>query len=120
MLKNTLLAMAVALALPLAGHAAEEKTKQQSKMATCSAEFKTTGKDGKERQAFMKECLAASKQEKQQTKMGSCSAEFKATGKPGKERQAFMKECLSGAPAAAADKAAPAAPAVAAASAPKK
>lgn len=102
MLKITSLAMALALAIPLAGHAAEEKTKQQNKMATCSADFKATGKDGKERQAFMKECLAATSQEKQQTKMSTCSAEFKATGKDGKERQAFMKECLSGSPTAAA------------------
>ena len=42
------------------GHAADSdaKTKQQTKMGTCSADFKATGKDGKERQAFMKECLS--------------------------------------------------------------
>lgn len=118
MLKITSLLVAAAFALPLAGHAAEGNTKQQNKMASCSADFKTSGKDGKERQAFMKDCLAASKQEKQQNKMSSCSADFKATGKAGKERQAFMKECLSGSPAATADKAAPAAPAMAAAPAP--
>jgi outer membrane lipoprotein-sorting protein len=103
-------------------HAADDaKTKQQNKMTTCSADFKATGKDGKERQAFMKECLSASKQEKQQDKMSSCSADFKATGKDGKERQAFMKDCLSAKPTAAK----PAAPApgtvvMAPAAAPKK
>jgi len=95
------LAFAV-LALPAhaadaASAAASGPTKQQSKMATCSADFKATGKAGSERQAFMSECLknkpvAATKQ---QGKMATCSADFKATGKPGTERQAFMKECLS-------------------------
>ena len=120
---NKLLSLSAAAALVFSmgvGHAADgdAKTKQQTKMGTCSAEFKATGKDGKERQAFMKECLSANKQEKQQTKMGTCSTEFKATGKEGKERQAFMKECLSADKPAAA--AAPAVPAPAAAPAAKK
>ena len=38
--------------------AAKPAGKQQNKMAQCSADFKATGKDGKERQAFMKECLS--------------------------------------------------------------
>ena len=63
-------------------------------MAQCSADFKATGKDGKERQAFMKDCLT-DKKAAQNNRMTQCSADFKATGKDGKERQAFMKECLS-------------------------
>ena len=118
---NKLLSLSAAAAMVFAmgvGHAADgdAKTKQQNKMGTCSTEFKATGKDGKERQAFMKECLSSGKQEKQQSKMGTCSADFKATGKEGKERQAFMKECLSAdkpAAAAAAKPAAAAAPAAA-------
>ena len=38
-----------------------KQEKQQTKMGTCSTEFKATGKEGKERQAFMKECLSADK-----------------------------------------------------------
>lgn len=71
--------------------------KQQTKMGTCSSDFKTTGKPGAERQAFMKECLKKDSDVKpaQQTKMKTCSADFTTTKKPGSERQAFMKECLS-------------------------
>lgn len=80
-----------------AADTAAAPTKQQTKMGSCSTEFKATGKPGSERQAFMKECLKKESDAKtaQQNKMKTCSADFKATGKPGKERQAFMKECLS-------------------------
>ncbi len=126
MFKILPLMAAAALVMSLGtAHAAE--TKQQNKMATCSADFKATGKDGKERQAFMKTCLSNKPEtaaDTQKGKMATCSTEFKATGKDGKERQAFMKTCLSNKPEAAAAakpevtaaaKAAPAAPA-----APKK
>jgi hypothetical protein len=95
-------AIAVTVSAGLAHAADDAKTAQQNRMATCSADFKATGKDGKERQAFMKECLSA-KPETRQSRMTTCSADFKATGKDGKERQAFMKECLSSKPAAKAD-----------------
>ena len=74
-----------------------EPTAQQTKMGSCSTEFKATGKPGAERQAFMKECLKKESDAKtaQQNKMKTCSVDFKKTGKPGAERQAFMKECLS-------------------------
>ena len=42
---------------PAASAAASAPTKQQTKMGSCSAEFKATGKPGSERQAFMTECL---------------------------------------------------------------
>jgi hypothetical protein len=114
-----LITAAVALVLSM-GTAQAAETKQQNKMASCSADFKATGKDGKERQGFMKECLSASKQEKQQGKMATCSTEFKATGKDTKERQAFMKTCLSNKPEAAAAPKADAKPAATvAAAAPK-
>ena len=98
------------------GHAAEgdAPTKQQTRMGTCSADFKTSGKPGAERKAFMKECLSNARQakdegkEKRQARMGTCSADFKATGKPGAERKAFMKECLSNKPATASAAAEPA------------
>jgi len=90
----TVLALAVA-AFATSAHAADAAsapTKQQSKMGSCSAEFKATGKAGSERQAFMKECLKKDKVT-QQEKMKACSAEGK--GKKGDEYKAFMKECLS-------------------------
>lgn len=99
----TVLAVAMA-AFSMSTHAADAAsaaasgapTKQQTKMASCSTEFKATGKAGSERQAFMKDCLKKENDAKtaQQNKMKSCSADFKKTGKPGKERQTYMKECL--------------------------
>jgi hypothetical protein len=100
----TLLALAAAPTLAASS--------SQQRMKDCSAEFKSSGKASGERQAFMKECLAAKKEAAapapaaaasaapvsakatQQNKMKSCSADFKASGKPSKERQGFMKECL--------------------------
>ncbi|HEV7913543.1 MAG TPA: PsiF family protein [Albitalea sp.] len=84
-------------AAPMAASGASAPTKQQSKMGSCSAEFKTTGKAGTERQAFMKECLKKETDAKmaQNNKMKTCSADFKKTGKVGAERQGYMKECLS-------------------------
>jgi hypothetical protein len=129
-MSKTIALMTAAIALVLSmgtAHAAE--TKQQNKMASCSTEFKATGKDGKERQAFMKTCLsnkpeAAAAPATQQGKMATCSTDFKATGKDTKERQAFMKTCLSNKPTAAAAPAADAKPAAVAAApaapAPKK
>ncbi len=96
-MKKILSVIAMGLALSMgAAHAADAPAgKQQGKMATCSADFKATGKDGKERQGFMKECLSNKPAAaKPQGKMATCSADFKTTGKDGKERQAFMKECL--------------------------
>ena len=100
-MKTPMILLAAALAAfslsAQAADAASAPTKQQSKMSSCSADFKATGKPGAERQAFMKDCLKKESDAKvaQQTKMTSCSGDFKKTGKPGKERQAFMKECLS-------------------------
>ena len=97
---RTLFAPLLALSLAASAFAADPPpapTAQQNKMASCSAEFKSTGKPGAERQAFMQDCLKKEPagQTAQQNKMSRCSADFKKTGKPGAERQAFMKECLS-------------------------
>ncbi len=97
-MKRLMFALAVCAAAAISAQAADKApTAQQNKMSSCSAEFKSTGKPGAERQAFMKECLKKESDAKtaQTQKMKTCSADFKATGKPGKERQAFMKECLS-------------------------
>jgi outer membrane lipoprotein-sorting protein len=88
------LALAFGPGAARAAEPAAAPSAQNSRMAACSADFKATGKDGKERQSFMKDCLT-DKKKAQNNKMSSCSADFKATGKDGKERQAFMKECLS-------------------------
>ncbi|MEH3085376.1 MAG: PsiF family protein [Xylophilus ampelinus] len=93
------LAMAFALGSAGARAADPAPSAQNNRMAACSADFKASGQDGKERQAFMKDCLT-DKKKAQNNKMSSCSADFKASGKDGKERQAFMKECLSAKPAA--------------------
>ena len=61
-MKKMLLCMTAALSLVWLPAQAQDAAKpagtQQNKMAQCSADFKATGKDGKERQAFMKECLS--------------------------------------------------------------
>jgi hypothetical protein len=73
-----------------AAPAADGKTQQQTKMATCNADAKD--KKGDERKAFMKECLSAKKETTQQSKMTTCNKE--AAGKKGDERKKFMSECL--------------------------
>jgi len=101
-LMTVLALVTAAVALPVQAQTAgadkkDAPTAQQTKMGTCSTEFKKTGKPGGERQAFMKECLKKESDAKtaQQNKMKTCSADFKKTGKPTGERQAYMKECLS-------------------------
>ena len=89
----TVLALAAALCTAPAAFANAHKeapNMQQDKMTACNKE--AGDKKGDERQAFMKECLAAPKQT-QQDKMKTCNAEAK--GKKGDEHKAFMKECLS-------------------------
>ncbi len=90
--------LGLALALNIA-HAQDEKTPQQSKMATCNQN--AVGKKGDERKAFMKTCLSAkapvaevTKSGTQQEKMKACNAEAK--GLKGAERKAKMSECLKG------------------------
>jgi hypothetical protein len=91
----TLLALGLSLSMGVA-HAAEEKTKQQGKMASCNADEKAKTLKGDERKAFMKECLSAKPAAPtQQSKMKTCNADEKAKTLKGDERKAFMKECLS-------------------------
>ena len=89
----TVLALAAALCTAPAAFANAHKeapNMQQDKMTTCNQE--AGDKKGDERQAFMKECLAAPKQT-QQDKMKTCNVS--AGDKKGDDRKAFMKECLS-------------------------
>ncbi|MBV8604252.1 MAG: phosphate starvation-inducible protein PsiF [Pelomonas sp.] len=110
-MKKTLLISVAALGLGLLAGAAHATNAAQDHMKSCSADFKASGKPTSERQAFMKECLAAkpaaaasaaapaaSMADKSamsaQERMKACSADFRATGKPSSERQAYMKDCL--------------------------
>ena len=96
----TLVALGLSLALGTA-NAADGKTAQQGKMATCNADAKTKDLKGDERKAFMKECLSAKPAAAegggtaQQNKMKTCNADAKTKDLKGDERKKFMKECLS-------------------------
>ena len=111
-MKKTLLISVAALGLGLLAGAAHATNAAQDHMKSCSADFKASGKPSSERQAYMKERLAAkpaaaaasaaapaaSMADKSamsaQERMKACSADFRATGKPSSERQAYMKDCL--------------------------
>ena len=82
-------ALFLALAAPLAAHAANA---QNQAMKTCNAKASSTGLTGTERRKFMSTCLSSARNA-QQKKMKECNIE--ATGKTGDERKAFMKGCLS-------------------------
>jgi psiF repeat len=92
------LLLAACLVLPLAGHAAEEKTPtpQQEKMATCNKEAAAKSLAGDERKKFMSSCLSAKPAPaSQQDKMATCNKEAAAKTLKGDERKAFMSKCLS-------------------------
>lgn len=79
-----------------------QDTPQQDRMKACNADAAKKELKGDERDAFMKNCLAAkteAKEEKkaltpQQEKMKTCSAEAKTKGLKGKEYKTFRNECL--------------------------
>jgi len=97
-MKASMISMALAISLLAVGVVrAEEKalTTQQQKMVSCSAQAKEKALKGKDRSAFMSDCLKAEKaaHNAQHDKMKDCNKQ--ATGKKGDERKTFMKECLS-------------------------
>ena len=97
-MKASIVSLALVVSLFAVGAVrAEDKalTPQQQKMATCSSQAKEKALKGKDRSAFMSECLKAEKAatNAQQQKMKDCNKQ--ATGKKGDERKAFMKECLA-------------------------
>ena len=76
-------------------------------MKDCNAQADTQGLKGagkgKERQAFMKTCLAGSSEAArvtakatQQDKMKQCNKDASAKSLKGADRQKFMSDCLSG------------------------
>jgi len=99
-LKFEKLLLVTCLALPLAGHAAEDKkpTPQQEKMAACNKEATAKNLSGDERKKFMSECLSAKPMaaSTQQDKMKACSTDASAKSLKGDERKKFMSECMKG------------------------
>ncbi len=93
------LLLAACLALPLAGHAAEEKkpTPQQEKMSACNKEAAAKNLAGEERKKFMSSCLSSKPAaSSQQDKMTTCNKEASAKNLKGDDRKKFMSSCLSG------------------------
>jgi len=94
------LLLAACLAMPFAGHAAEEKkpTAQQEKMTACNKEAATKNLKGDERKTFMSTCLSASPAAtSQQDRMTTCNKDASGKNLKGDERKAFMSKCLSAA-----------------------
>ncbi len=79
-----------------------QNTPQQEKMKTCNADAAKKELKGDQRQAFMKDCLAAKTEAKeemramtpQQQQMKKCNADAGARKLKGGERKKFMSECL--------------------------
>jgi hypothetical protein len=75
-------------------------TAQQNKMTTCQKSAGEKQLEGKERQAFVNECLKAKAPEAapaapptQGQKLGACSKEAAAKGLKGDERNKYLSEC---------------------------
>lgn len=74
---------------------------QQQRMKSCNDQAGKKDLKGRERQAFMSECLSAKgkgggKMNAQQARMKSCNAQAAKRDLKGDERQAFMSRCLKG------------------------
>ena len=101
-------ATAIAAALLLAGPAlaqqpdkqpSKKQAAQQQRMKSCNAEASEKDLQGRERQAFMSDCLKADsgksgKMTAQQQRMKSCNAQASKKELKGDERKAFMSKCL--------------------------
>lgn len=77
-------------------------TPQQNKMTTCQKDAGEKKLEGKERQAYVTECLKAkpaapvpepAASQTQGQKLGACSKEAAGKGLKGDERKAFLSEC---------------------------
>ena len=73
-------------------------TAQQNKMSACQKSAGEKQLQGKERQAFVTECLKAKAPEPeaqptQGQKLGACSKEAAAKGLKGAERNQYLSEC---------------------------
>lgn len=102
MLQTSLLWGASLLAMPALA-ADKAPTAQQSKMTTCQKDAGEKKLEGKERQAFVTECLkaqpaaaeapASAASQTQGQKLGACSKEAAAKGLKGEERKKFLSTC---------------------------
>jgi hypothetical protein len=87
-----LLALAMIGAFAVAASTAfAAENKQQSKMSTCQATAAEKKLEGKDRQAFVNECLKA-KPVKAESKMSACNK--KTAGLKGEERKKAQSECM--------------------------
>lgn len=94
-------ALIVGAAPGLAGAADGPKTSptaQQSKMTTCQRDAGEKKLEGKERQAFVTDCLRAqppapAASATQGQKLGACSKEAASQGLKGDERKQFLSDC---------------------------
>ncbi len=78
-------------------------TAQQSKMTTCQKDAGEKKLEGKDRQAFVNECLKAkppaaetpapAASQTQGQKLGACSKEAATKGLKGDDRKAYLSEC---------------------------
>ncbi len=78
-------------------------TPQQNKMTTCQKDAGAKMLEGKERQAYVNECLKAkpaaapapdpAASQTQGQKLGACSKEAATKGLKGDERKAYLSEC---------------------------
>ena len=83
---------------------AQEKksTAQQERMRSCNAQAGQKSLQGRDRQAFMSECLKADAPGKklsgQQERMKTCNAQANSKDLKGDERKAYISACLKGGP----------------------
>jgi hypothetical protein len=73
-----------------AASTADDKAKQQAKVAACSTEAK--GMKGDQRKAFMRGCLSIDGKPPPQAKITMCNVQAK--GLKGDQRNKFMSDCL--------------------------
>ena len=107
MIRTLVSSIALALALGAPAWAQDKDDKkpskaqaaQQQRMKSCNEQAAKKDLKGRERQAFMSECLSAKgkgdgKMTAQQQKMRTCNAQASKKGLKGDERKAFMSDCL--------------------------
>lgn len=102
---STLALLSTCLAVPALA-ADKAPTAQQNKMTTCQKEAGDKKLEGKERQAFVTDCLkakpaapaaaeapASAASQTQGQKLGACSKEAASQGLKGEERKKFLSAC---------------------------
>ena len=80
-----------ALALAVTGPALADDNPQQNKMKACQAQAGERKLEGKDRQAFVNECLKAAPAKKE-SRMAECNR--RTAGLKGDERKKMQSECM--------------------------